>query len=162
MGAGEGRRAVSMPMFPEKGEKKLFWERKKEEHIRGQKRGGQVLITAHTHIHTQTHRYARTEDTLQATDLSWDGISHLKMQNTPNVKSHKRTAHLMSNESQNAANVCYCWCLLLSYSEHPHPHLFINVFSFISGFLTPFWKGAWVSIHYRPCWVLSPNANETS
>lgn len=31
------------------------------------------------------------EDTLETTDLSRDGISHLKMQNTPNVKARKRT-----------------------------------------------------------------------
>ena len=32
-----------------------------------------------------------TEDALGATDLSRDGISHLKTQNTPSVKPHKHT-----------------------------------------------------------------------
>lgn len=32
-----------------------------------------------------------TEDTLRVTDLSRDGISHLKMQNTSNIKPHKHT-----------------------------------------------------------------------
>ena len=32
-----------------------------------------------------------TEDTPGATDLSRDGISHLKTQNTPNVKPRKHT-----------------------------------------------------------------------
>lgn len=42
-----------------------------------------------------------TEDTLGATDLSRDGISHLKMQNTPSVKPRKThtPAYLMSDSS---------------------------------------------------------------
>lgn len=47
-----------------------------------------------------------TEDTLGATDLSRDGISHLKMQNTPSVKPHKHTLLLMmSDRSQKLQNV---------------------------------------------------------
>lgn len=38
-----------------------------------------------------------TQSTLESTDLSWDGISHLKMQNTLNVKPHKHTLMLPSH-----------------------------------------------------------------
>lgn len=34
---------------------------------------------------------AHIQKTLETTDLCWDGISHLKTQNTPNVKPRKHT-----------------------------------------------------------------------
>lgn len=58
---------------------------KKEEYRRGRRKGG-------WRINHCTH----TEDTLGATDLSRDGISHLKMQNTLSVKPHKHTLLLAS------------------------------------------------------------------
>ncbi len=55
----------------------------------GRKKGAEDGRMGNNH---STH----TEDTLGATDLSRDGISHLKMQNTPNVKPHKHTLLLTS------------------------------------------------------------------
>lgn len=39
-------------------------------------------------------------DTLGATDLSWDGISHLKTQNIPKVKPHKPSRWMCKSEKK--------------------------------------------------------------
>lgn len=41
-------------------------------------------------------------DTLGATDLSRDGISHLKTQNIPKVKPHKPSRWMCKSEKKNA------------------------------------------------------------
>lgn len=68
-----------MPTFQERG----FSERGKKKANKYRAEGVEMGSNHRTH----------TEDALETTDLSWDGISHLKMQNTPNVKPHKHTSH---------------------------------------------------------------------
>ena len=69
-----------MATFPEKGEK-----------------GGEEGTAKEVEMGNDYSTH--TEDSLETTDLSWDGISHLKMQNTPSVKPHKHSLMLTSHPS---------------------------------------------------------------
>lgn len=74
---GKGKVAVSMPTFSEKGGGCSKRGRRQGKH---RSKGSEDEESLHTN-----------EDTLGTTDLSREGIGHLKMQNTPNIKPRKHT-----------------------------------------------------------------------
>lgn len=74
---GKGKVAVSMPTFSEKGG---GCSKRGRRQGKRRSKGSEDEESLHTN-----------EDTLGTTDLSREGIGHLKMQNTPTIKPRKHT-----------------------------------------------------------------------